>query len=167
MEIEVWRGIMSSFFNDDRAVVEPHADMPAMALAVVGFIVFIAVMSQAYGAFQNKAFIAENYQDAANLAEKFSRDASLTGTSRPDVIDAEKLEVLGNHPQELMQKYCAHYNFLLKVEVDTMSRKYTKIIKDPDISESKYCISSSIPVTVRLNEAQELPGTLTVKIWRK
>ncbi len=158
---------MSSFISDDRAVVEPHADMPAMALAVVGFIVFIAVMSQAYGAFQNKAFIAENYQDAANLAEKLSRDASLTGSLRPDVIDAAKLEELGNDPQELMKKYGAHYNFVLKVEVDTISRTYTEIIKDPDISESKYGVSSSIPVTVRLNEAQELPGMLTVKIWRK
>jgi hypothetical protein len=158
---------MLSFISDDRAVVEPHADMPAMALAVVGFIVFIAVMSQAYGAFQNKAFIAENYQDAANLAEKLSRDASLTGSLRPDVIDAAKLEELENDPQELMQKYGVHYNFVLKVEVDTTSRIYTQIIKDPDISESKYGISSSIPVTVRLNEAQELPGTLTVKIWRK
>jgi hypothetical protein len=158
---------MLSFISDDRAVVEPHADMPAMALAVVGFIVFIAVMSQAYGAFQNKAFIAENYQDAANLAEKLSRDASLTGSLRPDVIDAAKLEELGNDPQELMKKYDAHYNFILKVEVDTESRTYTKIIKDPDISYSKYGLSSSIPVTVRLNEAQELPGTLTVKIWRK
>jgi len=163
----MWRGTMSSFISDDRAVVEPHADMPAMALAVVGFIVFIAVMSQAYGAFQNKAFIAENYQDAAKLAEKLSRDASLTGNLRPDVIDAVKLEKLGNDPQELMQKYGAQYNFVLKVEVDTASRTYTKIIKAPDISESKYGISSSIPVTVRLNEAQELPGTLTVKIWRK
>ncbi len=167
MEIEVWRGTMLSFISDDRAVVEPHADMPAMALAVVGFIVFIAVMSQAYGAFQNKAFIAENYQDAANLAEKLSRDASLTGSLRPDVIDAAKLEELGNDPQELMQKYGAHYNFVLKVDVDTESRTYMKIIKDPDISQSKYGVSSSIPVTVRLNEAQELPGTLTVKIWRK
>ena len=136
------------------------------SLCCVGFIVFIAVMSQAYGAFQNKAFIAQNYQDAANLAEKLSRDASLTGT-RPDVIDAAKLEELGNDPQELMQKYGAHYNFVMKIEVDTASRTYSKIIKDPDISDSKYGISSSIPVTVRLNEAQELPGTLTVKIWRK
>lgn len=167
MEIEAWRGTMSSFISDDRAVVEPHGDLPAMALAVVGFIVFIAVISQAYVAFQNKAFIAENYQDAANLAEKLSRDASLTGSLRPDVIEAAKLEELGNDPQELMKKYGAHYNFVLKVEVDTMSRRYTKIIKDPDISQSKYGVSSSIPVTVRLNEAQELPGTLTVKIWRK
>lgn len=167
MEIEVWRGTMSSFINDERAIVEPHADMPAMALAVVGFVIFIAIMSQAYGAYQNKAFIAENYQDASNLAEKLSRESALTGNARPDVIDAVRLEEVGNDPKELMQKYGAYYNFILKVEVDTQSRTYIKIIKDPFISEPKYGISSSIPVTVRLNDAQVLPGTLTVKIWRK
>ncbi|MDP2845532.1 MAG: hypothetical protein Q8N79_05600, partial [Candidatus Methanoperedens sp.] len=74
---------------------------------------------------------------------------------------------IGKEPSELMRKYGAHYYFMFKVEVDTTSRTYTRIIKNPDISESKYGISSSIPVTVRLNDAQELPGTLTVKIWRK
>jgi Ni,Fe-hydrogenase III component G len=167
MEIEVWRGTMSSFISDERAIVEPHVDMPAMALAVVGFIVFIAIMSQAYGAYQNNAFIAENYQDASKLAEKLSRESTLTGSMRLDVIDAVRFESVGNDPKELMQKYGAYYNFVLKVEVDTKSRTYVRIIKDPDITVSKYGISSSIPVTVRFNDVQELPGTLTVKIWRK
>ncbi|MBU4139787.1 MAG: hypothetical protein KJ729_07620 [Euryarchaeota archaeon] len=158
---------MSSFISDERGVVEPHIDMPAIALAVVGFIVFIAVVSQAFGAYQNKAFIAENYQDAINLAEKLSRDRTLAGSARPDVIDAARLEEIGKEPKELMRKYGAYYNFMFKVEADSKSGTYTRIIKNPEISESKYGISSSIPVTVRLNEVQELPGTLTVKIWRK
>src|SRR4030043_469038 len=107
MVIKVWSGTMSSFISDERAVVEPHVDMPAMALAVVGFVVFIAIMSQAYGAYQNKAFISENYQDASNLAEKLSRESTLTGSMRPDVIDAVRLEAVGNDPKELMQKYGA------------------------------------------------------------
>ena len=167
MEINVRRGIMSSFINDERGVVEPHIDMPAMALAVVGFVVFIAVISQAFGAYQNKSFIAGNYRDAMNLAEKLSRDNTLTGSERPDVIDAERLEEIRKEPKELMRKYGAHYNFMFKVEAYSKSLTYVKIIKNPEVSESKYGISSSIPVTVRLNEVQELPGTLTVKIWRK
>ena len=109
------RGIMSSFISDERGVVEPHIDMPAMALAVVGFVVFIAVISQAFGAYQNKSFIAKNYQDAMNLAEKLSRDSSLTGGVRPDVIDVERLDMIGKEPMELMRKYGAHYNFMFKV----------------------------------------------------
>ena len=167
MEINVRRGIMSSFINDERGVVEPHIDMPAMALAVVGFVVFIAVISQAFGAYQNKSFIAKNYQDAMNLAEKLSRDSTLTGGARPDVIDVERLDVIGKEPMELMRKYGTYYNFMFKVEAEPKSGTYIKIIKNPEISDPKYGISSSIPVTVKLNDVQELPGTLTVKIWRK
>lgn len=167
MEINVRRWIMSSFISDERGVVEPHIDMPAMALAVVGFVVFIAVISQTFGAYQNKAFIAENYRDAMNLAEKLSRDSTLTGSERPDVIDVERLEEIKKEPMELMRKYGAHYNFMFKVEAYSESLTYIKIIKNPETSDPKYGISSSIPVTVKLNDVQELPGTLTVKIWRK
>lgn len=156
---------MSLFISDERAVIEPHVDLPAMALAVVGFMVFIAIMSQAYGTYQQKSFISENYQDAANLAEKLSRDSMLTGGVRPDLIDAQRLEELRNDPDELMNKYGAYYNFMFKIEVET-GRKYSRIIT-PDISVPEFGISSSIPVTVRFNDAQELPGKLTVKIWRK
>ncbi len=167
MEINVKRGIMLSFINDEHGVVEPHIDMPAMALAVVGFVVFIAVISQAFGAYQNKSFIAKNYKDAMNLAEKLSRDSTLIGGGRPDVIDVERLEEIGKNPRELMRKYGAHYNFMFKVEAYSKSLAYVKIIKSTEISDPGYGISSSIPVTVRLNDVQELPGTLTVKIWRK
>lgn len=167
MELNVWRGIMSSFINDERGVVEPHIDMPAMALAVVGFVVFIAVISQTFGAYQNKSFITGNYRDAMNLAEKLSRDNTLTGGVKPDVIDFVKLEEIRKNPMELMRKYGAHYNFMFKVEANSKSQTYVRIIKNPGISDSKYGISSSIPVTVRINDVQELPGTLTVKIWRK
>ncbi len=157
---------MFSFISDERAVVEPHADMPAMALAIVGFIVFIAIMSQAYGTFQQKSFISENYQDAANLAEKLSRESMLTGSARPDVIDASHLEEVRKDPDELMDKYGAYYNFMFKVEADANGRKYSRIIT-PDTPVPEYGVSSSIPVTVRLNDAQELGGTLSVMIWRK
>ena len=146
-------------------MIEPHIDLPAMALAVVGFMVFIAIMSQAYGTFRQKSFISENYQDASSLAEKLSRDVMLTGGARPDVIDAGRLEEIRKYPDELLNKYGRYYNFMFKVEVDA-GRKYSSIVA-PDISIPEYGVSSSIPVTVRLNDAQEIGGTLTVKIWRK
>jgi len=155
--------IISSFINNERAIMEPYSDLPAMALAVVGFIVFIGIVTQAYVSFQEKAFIAENYQDAANLARKLSKDISLSGSS--DTIDASMIENLDQ--KEFMKKYGKVYNFIFKVEANSEERSYFRLIKDPDITESKYGISASLPVTVRINDVEELPGVLTVKIWRK
>ncbi|MCE8423033.1 MAG: hypothetical protein J5U16_03750 [Candidatus Methanoperedens sp.] len=154
---------MSSFINDQRAVMEPYSDLPAMTLAVVGFIVFIGIVTQVYVGFQEKAFIAEHYQDAANLARKLSRDSSILGSS--DIIDASKIEGLDS--KEFVKKYGIYYNFILKVEAKSESRTYFRIIKDPDITESKSGVSASLPVTIKINDVEELPGVLTVKLWRK
>jgi hypothetical protein len=158
---------MSSFINDEKGVIEPYTDLSAMALAVVGFVVFFALVSQTYTAYQQKSVIAEHYQDVTSLADKLSRDSILTGSTRPDIIDAAKVEKIKNDPEELMKKYGAHYNFMVKVEADSASRAYSVIIREAGITESKIGVSASIPVTVRINDVQEFPGTLTVKIWKK
>lgn len=156
---------MSSFISNEKGVLEPYADLPAMALAMVGFIIFIALLSQTYTVYQQKTFIAGHYQDAANIAEKLGKDSDLKNSMRPDTIDASKIEAL--NAGELMQKYGSYYNFMFKVEVNSAGRTYSKVIKAPGAVESKIGVSASIPVTVKFNEVQELPGTLTVKIWRK
>ena len=157
---------MSSFINDDRGMIEPYSELPAMALAVVGFIVFMAVLAQAYTTYQEKSFIAGHFQDASNLASKLGKDSSLTGT-RPGMIDSGKLETLKNDPDEIIKKYGSYYNFMFKVESNSGERAYSIIIKKPNSGEPKTGVSASIPVTVALNDVEEIPGTLTVRIWSK
>ena len=135
-----------------------------MALAVVGFIVFIALLTQAYTTYQEKSFIAGHYQDAANLARKLGRDSALTG-GHPGVIDSGNLEKLDT--AELFQKYGSYYNFMFKIDSNSEHRSYNIIIKNPDYGDSKIGVSASIPITVRFNDVEEQPGTLTVKIWGK
>jgi hypothetical protein len=155
---------MSSFTSDEKGLMEPYTELPAMALAVVGFIVFIAVITQAYTIYQEKSFIAGHYEDAANLAQKLGRDSALTG-GYPGVIDSEKLENLD--PAEIFQQYSSYYDFMFKIDSNSDYRAYNIIIKNPDLSESKIGVSASIPITVRFNDVEEQPGILTVKIWRK
>ena len=155
---------MSSFINDEKGLIEPYTELPAMALAVVGFIVFIALLTQAYTTYQEKSFIAGHYQDAANLARKLGRDSSLTG-GHPGVIDSGKLEKLDT--AELFRKYGSYYNFMFKIDSNSEHRSYNIIIKNPDYGDSKIGVSASIPITVRFNDVEEQPGTLTVKIWGK
>jgi len=161
-----WKGIISSFINDEKGIIEPYSELPAMALAVVGFIVFIAVLTQSYTTYQEKTFIAGHFQDASNLAKKLGKDSSLTGT-RPDIIDSGKLESLKNDPNEIIKKYGSYYNFMFKVESNSGEKAYNIVIKNPDSGEPKAGVSASLPVTVALNDVEEIPGTLTVWIWSK
>ncbi len=147
-------------------MIEPYTELPAMTLAVVGFIVFTAVLTQAYSVYEEKTFIAHYYEDAAKLADRLGKDVLLT-SSRPGIIDSGKLEYLRNNPEEIYQKYGSNYNFILKVDSISESRRYTVVIKGQNASESRIGVSASVPVIVKFNDAEEEPGTITVKIWSK
>jgi hypothetical protein len=56
---------------------------------------------------------------------------------------------------------------MFKIDSNSEKRAYSIVLKDPRLGDSKIGISASIPVTVRFNDVEEQPGTLTVKIWRK
>jgi hypothetical protein len=56
---------------------------------------------------------------------------------------------------------------MFKVESYSEGRAYSIVIKNPASVESKTGISASIPVTIGLNDVEEIPGTLTVRIWSK
>ncbi len=149
------------FTSDERAVVEPNSDLIAMALAVIGFIIFISVMAHTYQVYQEKTLIAQHYDDAASLAGLLRNDPVLTAPDRPDLIDASRVESLGaGDISELKDRYGTRYDFSFKVEAPPI---YSKVVG----TSEDLGVSASIPVTIRLNEAEEMPGTLTVKIWER
>ena len=149
------------FTKDERAVVEPNSDLVAMALAVIGFVIFISVMAHTYQIYQEKTLIAQHYDDALSLAELLGNDPMLTDPYCPDLIDASRVESMGAKDiEELKGKYATYYNFSFKVEVPPT---YSKVVG----TSEDLGVSASIPVTIRLNDVEEMPGTLTVKIWEK
>jgi len=149
------------FTKDERAIVEPNSDMVAMVLAVIGFVLFIAVITQTYQIFMEKTLIAQQYDDALSLAGLLRNDPMLTVSSRPELIDASGIESMDAEDiNELKSKYAARYNFSFKIEVPPT---YIKVVG----TSEELGISASVPVTIRLNEVEEMPGTLTVKIWEK
>ncbi len=158
----MWReGGSPLFTSDERAVVEPNSDLIAMALAVIGFIIFISVMAHTYQIYQEKTLIAQHYDDAASLAGLLRNDPVLTAPDRPDLIDASRVESLGaGDISELKDRYGTRYDFSFKVEAPPI---YCKVVG----TSEDLGVSASIPVTIRLNEAKEMPGTLTVKIWER
>ncbi len=149
------------FTKDERAVVEPNSDLVAMALAVIGFVIFISIMAHTYQVYQEKTFIAQHYGDAVSLAGLLRNDPLLTDPDRPELIDASRIESMGAKDiEELRGKYATYYNFSFKIEVPPT---YSKVVG----TSEELGISASIPVTIRLNDVEEMPGTLTVKIWEK
>ena len=57
--VEKWGAPL--FYKDERGVVEPNSDLVAMALAVIGFVIFISVMAHTYQIYQEKTLIVQHY----------------------------------------------------------------------------------------------------------
>jgi len=49
-----------------------------MALAVIGFVIFISVMAHTYQIYQEKTLIVQHYDDALSLAGLLENDPLLT-----------------------------------------------------------------------------------------
>ncbi|MCL7412783.1 MAG: hypothetical protein M8353_04085 [ANME-2 cluster archaeon] len=149
------------FTSDERGIIEPNSDIIAMALTVVGFIIFISLIAHTYQVSDEKTYIAQHYEDAASLAGLLRNEPMLTAPDRPDLIDAVRVESLTSGDIDaLNDRYGTRYGFSLKVEVPSMYRKVVGTAEELGVS-------ASVPVTIRLNEVDELPGTLTVKIWER
>lgn len=149
------------FTSDERGLVEPNSDLVAMAIAVIGFVIFVALVAHTYQVSQQTTYIVQHYGDAVNLAELLMRDPALYAPGRPDLLDAARIEGLtAEDVMQLEERYGRHYNFSFKVEVPP---SYIHIVgASADIG-----VSASVPATIRLNEATEMPGTFSVKIWGK
>ena len=149
------------FISDERGMVEPNSDLVSMALAVIGFVIFFSTVAHVYQVHQEKTYIVQHYDDAASLAGLLIRDSKLTATDRPDLIDAFKIESLtSDQIRELKHRYGNVYDFSFKIEVPPTYSETIGTCEDMGVS-------ASVPVTIRLNEACEKPGTFTVKIWEK
>lgn len=162
----------SSILQDEKGVLEPHSDLIATALAVIGFVVFAALLSKAYTGYEDRSFALENYETASLLAGTVAETAVLKAEN-PGSLSASALDRLSAagasyERKEFFASFSGNYQFL--VEVRTEDGRWQWLI-EPEITESGYLIrkqekiAASIPVVIELSYAETVPGVLTVVLY--
>ncbi|MDD3042247.1 MAG: hypothetical protein PHW56_04790, partial [Methanosarcinaceae archaeon] len=63
---------LSDLMKNEKAFLEPQTDLLAVGLAVIGFVVFAAILSRTYLAYEEHSFALENYESATLLAENLA-----------------------------------------------------------------------------------------------
>jgi hypothetical protein len=160
---------ISSFTNDESALLEPNNDIIATALVVIGFVVFAAILSKTFIAFNDNSHSLENYEQAAMIANDIASYPPLQG-SRQELISADKLDILTKPSQDPHAHYMFFHRFSSNVdfyvEASTDSGNYHWTICDGNISlNGRDVIASSVPVVIELgSNARCEPGTITVKL---
>lgn len=158
---------------DERGMLEPHADLLSVALAIIGFMVFAALMSQTYFGYEDRSFALENYESASLLAESLA-DASILKAENSGLLSATALDALSSpegvsERARLFAAFSGNYRFL--VEIQTGDGQYHwRFIPDnvePEaFADGREKVAASVPVVIELNPAQSMPGILTVVVYK-
>ena len=162
----------NSILRDEKGVLEPHSDLIATALAVMGFVVLAALLSRAYTGYEDRSFALENYESASLLAGTVA-ETSFLRAENPGSISVSALDRLSategsDERKEFFSSFSGNYPFL--VEVRTEDGKWKWLI-EPEIVESGYLmgkqekVAASVPVVIELSSAETVPGTLTVILY--
>lgn len=160
-------------FRDERGVLEPHADLLSVALAVIGFMVFAALMSQTYFGYEDRSFALENYESASLLAESLA-DAPILEAESSGLLSAAALDAISgpegvNERARLFAAFSGNYRFL--VEIRTWNSQWHWRIAPDNVEPEAFAdgrekVAASVPVVIELNPAQSMPGILTVVIYK-
>lgn len=159
--------------RDERGVLEPHTDLLSVALAVIGFMVFAALMSQTYLGYEDRSFALENYETASLIAENLADSPALEAEST-GLLSAASLDTFSgpngaNERERLFAAFSRNYRFL--VEVRTGDGQWHWQIKPDDAEPDAFAdglekVAASVPVVIELNPAESASGTLTVVIYK-
>lgn len=144
---------MCSFTRDERGVTEPYTDLPALGIVAVGLIIFAYLILSAYTSYASSAYYASVKGDLRNVARTVAADPGLTYA--PYTFDARKLD------NASLSR--ADYGYrAVRMTVDAPG--YHWAWGRAAYGRSAGC---ALPVSVRLNDARCIAGTLKVTMWER
>jgi hypothetical protein len=144
---------MCSFIRDERGVTEPYTDLPALGIVAVGLILFAYLLFSAYSSYASSAYYAAVKQDLGHIARAVSCDPAFS--YGPGLMDARRLDNASK--KDLSYGYPGSM-----VQVSVLASGYEWRAGQASHGRSA---SSTLPVSVRLNDARCVPGTLKVTMW--
>lgn len=166
------RKVGTSILQNEKGILEPHSDLIATALAIIGFVVLAALLSRAYVGYDDSSFALENYESASILAGTLAESPDLKAEN-PGMLSASALDKLsGPEGHDERKKFFAAFsgNYPFMVEVRTEDGRWQWLI-EPELVEPGYLmgkqekVAASVPVVIELSPTESVPGTLTVVLY--
>ncbi|WP_440948877.1 hypothetical protein ACSAZL_16065 [Methanosarcina sp. T3] len=163
----------TSILKDERGILEPHSDLVATALAVIGFVVFTTLLSRAYMGYEDRSFALENYESASLLAGTLAESPALRAEN-PGTLSASALDKLSgpgglDERMKFFAAFSGNYPFLVEVRTEDGGWQW---LLEPDMIEPAHLlgkqekVAASVPVVIELSPAESVPGTLTVVLYK-
>ncbi len=154
---------LRDFLTNERAVSEEFTALPALSVVMIGFALFFVLFANVYTSYGLRVESLDKYQTADFLLTK------LTHPDSPFIkpggsVDFPLLQSSDGAAQlrSLRHDYsAAGVNFTVRVNWDDISHDFPEPL--PDTCGDRIAVSTS--ASIYLNEAQTMPGTLTIIAW--
>ncbi len=158
---------LRSFYHNDAAVSEEFTALPAIAVVMIGFTLFILLVANVYQAYEERIDSIQKYQTADFIATK------LTNKDSPFIQSAGIIQYMNfknfqNEPtwNELQKKYkSAGIGFMLKLTWDTGFLE-VKPSSSFNLATIGNRVAVSRDISIQLNPAETVPGKLTIITWK-
>jgi hypothetical protein len=154
---------LRKFIKNEKAVSEEFTTLPAISLVMIGFTLFLLLITNTYNAYEIRINAIEKYTTADFIVTKITNpDCSFVKEggiiSIPLLNTKESKDLLADLKEEYKK---SGLDFVVRIEwADT----YSDFPDDlPNGVYNRIAISKEIGVY--LNEAQTKPGKLTVILW--
>lgn len=154
---------LRKLIKDEKAVSEEFTTLPALSVVMIGFTLFLLLVTNTYNAYETRIATLEKYTTADLIVTKITNsDCSFIKEggiiSLPVLNNQESKELLN----DLREEYkISGIDFIIRIEC---CDKYTDFPEElPGDIYNRIAVSKEIGVY--LNEAQTKPGKLTVILW--
>ncbi len=149
-----------SFWSNTQAVSEEFTSLPALSVVLIGFSLFVILLAQTYTAYQERMAQVEYFQIAEGLLSKCTNpDSPFMKNGLIDVIAASNTTLVTSMQDEYA---FSNVSFVLRLQYLDINRD----VPEPPPLRASHRIAASKEIGVSLNDAQTIPGTLTLILWR-
>jgi hypothetical protein len=152
-----------SFLINKQAVSEEFTVLPALSIVMIGFALFAVLLAQTYTAYSEHINRLQNYQTADSILNKLTN---------PDCYFIKEgglinLSLLQNDTSSLQGIYDQYRRvgiiFLLRLQWNDFIQDFPETLLA--IPQNRIAVSKNLGIY--LNEAQTIPGTLTILLWKE
>jgi hypothetical protein len=162
-ELEMRNTVRKRYFlKNEEAVSEEFTVLPALSVVMIGFALFVVLLAQTYLAYADRIDRLQTYQTADVLLQKLTNpDCFFIRES--GLVDVHLLQNDTSSLQNFFEQYTkAGLNFLLQLHWNDQLWEYPNTLEINPLTRT----AVSKEIGVYLNEAQTIPGTLTIVIWK-
>lgn len=154
------------FVSDERGVAEEFTSLPALVVVMIGFGLFFALIAGVYYSYNERVESINKYGTADFVLERLTSEGGIL--HEKDVIkesgkiDVNEFHRLDNLNQEMVNKKSGlvgvEYGLKLRYKKESLKEINCWLYGDEEV------VAASKQVSVYLNEAETVPGILTVVV---